>query len=134
MDRAARLINRGFLLARDVLEPGISTLQLADEINAFLAYSGADAGTVIRISPEAIAWHGIPNDVPLLEGQIVTIDIACSLRGWWADGARSFAVGKTDSRRENLLRAALEATRIAVRHIREGRTGRGRERHRQPAA
>ena len=123
MDRAARLINRGFLLARDMLEPGISSRQLAEEINAFLAFSGADSGTVIRISPEAIAWHGIPGAQQFEEGQIVTIDIACSLRGWWADGARSFAVGSPDEKRENLLKAALEATRTAVRNIREGHTG-----------
>ncbi len=39
------------------------------------------------------------------------MDIACSVRGWWADAARTFPVGVIDERRRELICAAWTATK-----------------------
>jgi len=86
---------------------------------------GADPGFLINISPEDTAWHGMPGEGVLRSGEIVTIDIACSVRGWWADAARTFPVGIIDQKRKNLLETAWNLTRELVAGIREGENGSG---------
>jgi len=108
-----------------MIQPGIQTLDLAMSLEKSLLGRGADPGLLISISPEDTAWHGIPGDRILMAGEIVTIDIACSVRGWWADAARSFPVGRIDVKRTNLLKAAWLMTRELVSTIRAGENGKG---------
>ncbi len=125
IDRAARLIGTALSLAGNMIEDGVTTSFLAEDISIYLRGNGADFGLVIRISVEDTAWHGIPGNRKLHTGEIITIDVACSVRGWWADSARSFAVGKIDQKRQKLLCAAWEATVCATDFITEGYDGQG---------
>jgi len=108
-----------------MIQPGIQTFDLAMSLEKTLQGRGADPGLLISISPEDTAWHGIPGDRVLKSGEIVTIDIACSVRGWWADAARTFPVGKIDEKRKNLLKAAWLMTKELVSVIRDGESGAG---------
>ena len=108
MDRAARLIHQSLTIVENLIRPGAETLILAEELDRFLLMNGVDPGLIIRISPEDTVWHGIPDKRKLQSGEIVSIDIACSVRGWWADAARTFAVGNVDKKRKNLMMSALE--------------------------
>lgn len=124
MDRAARLIHQALSAVESMVIPGVKTLKIAEEIDRFLVGYGADPGLVIRISPEDTVWHGIPDERKLLAGEIVSIDVACSVRGWWADTARTFPVGEVDRKRQLLMLSALEGTRKIVSLMKAGRTGR----------
>jgi len=92
-------------------------------LEVFLISRGVDPGLVINISPEDTVWHGIPGKRKISAGELLTIDIACAVRGWWADAARTFAIGSVDARRKNLMTAAWEATRAIVSKMSDGSTG-----------
>lgn len=123
MDRAARLIYQSLSLVETLVSPGTTTLKLAELIDDFLRKKGADPGLIIRISPEETVWHGIPDERRLKYGEIVTIDVACSVRGWWADAARTFPVGILDRKRNDLMLCAWEGTKDIVAVMKDGRTG-----------
>ena len=123
MDRAARLIHQSLTIIENLIRPGAVTLILAEELDRFLLKNGADPGLIIRISPEDTVWHGIPDKRKLQSGEIVSIDIACSVKGWWADAARTFAVGNVDKKRKNLMISALEGTKRIVSVLKVGRIG-----------
>ena len=123
MDRAARLIHQSLAIIENLILPGVETMILAEELNHFLLKNGADPGLIISISPEDTVWHGIPDERKLQSGEIVSIDIACAVRGWWADVARTFAVGNIDDKRKNLMISAWEGTKRIVSVMKEGRTG-----------
>ncbi|MCK5736684.1 MAG: M24 family metallopeptidase [Spirochaetaceae bacterium] len=109
--------------AEAYLYPGISTLELAEILEKSLMSRAVDPGVIIGISPEETAWHGIPGKRKLKTGELVTIDIACSVRGWWADAARTFPIGSVDAKRENLMLSAWMATKEIVSIIREKQKG-----------
>ena len=47
--------------------------------------------------------HGIPNDLPLKQGDIVNIDITVIKNGWYGDTSRMFFVGKVEPHAKKLL-------------------------------
>ncbi len=85
-----------------------------------LTAGGAGKNIIIHTSVEDTAWHGLPSSRVLQSGEIVTVDIACSLNGWWSDSATSFPVGKVDEVRQNLLEASREAVIEICRALRPG--------------
>ena len=123
VDRAARIIYEALDIIGHRVAPGLTTGKLADEAVSCARHGGVDPGVIIRVSPEDVVWHGLPGPRVLEEGEIVTVDIACSVRGWWADAARTFAVGAVDSKRRNLMRAALAGMKEAVAAMRVGESG-----------
>lgn len=77
---------------------------------------GFPAATCISVN-EVVA-HGVPDDRPLADGDLVNVDVSVELDGFWADTGASAPVGACDPEVEALCatgRAALEAALSAVR-------------------
>jgi methionyl aminopeptidase len=67
---------------------------------------------VICASPNAVVVHGIPNDVPLEDGDIVSIDCGAIVDGYHGDAAFTAGVGTIDAEAQRLIdvtRRSLEA-------------------------
>ncbi len=124
MELAALLVQGVLDEVEQLVVPGVRTCELADVAMRLLEEAGAGPGSVVHTSVEDTVWHGRPSSRILSAGEILTVDIACTLDGWWSDGARSFAVGQVDRMRANLLSAAREGTRAVVESLRPGQTGR----------
>lgn len=100
------------------VKSGYRTRKLASIAYEYLKASRVDSNSIIIcISPEDVAWHGMPGSRIIKEGEIVTVDIACSLKGYWADMAYTFPVGRIDAKRKNLLEAALKGTRLISKNL-----------------
>ena len=106
------------------IRPGVSTadLDLFGE-NFIMAHPGATpsfkglygfpASLCISINHEVV--HGIPSSKRVLqEGDIVSVDAGVSLEGWYADAARTYAVGDVDAVSEVLLRVTHEALQAGI--------------------
>lgn len=122
MERASVLIHRALDLAGSLIRPGIQTLKIAEKIHSWLITHGAEK-SLINISPENLVWHGVPGQRTLGNGEIVTVDIACSAGGYWSDAARTFTVGDVDEEHQNLVIAAWEGTRLVASMMAEGSNG-----------
>jgi methionyl aminopeptidase len=64
--------------------------------------------------------HGIPNDRPLEEGDIVSVDCGVRLNGYCGDSARTFPVGRISPEAQGLLDVTRGALELAIREIRPG--------------
>jgi methionyl aminopeptidase len=100
------------------LRPGVTTLDL-DRIGReilekrgatsnFLGYHGYPA--VICASPNDVVVHGIPNDAPLKDGDIVSIDCGAIVDGYHGDAAFTAGVGSAAPAALKLI----ETTRMAL--------------------
>ncbi|MGC3999093.1 MAG: type I methionyl aminopeptidase [Anaeromyxobacter sp.] len=85
---------------------------------AFLGYRGYPASLCISVNEEVI--HGIPGPRVLQEGDVVGIDHGVVLAGWYADSARTVAVGQIDAASERLLRATRQALARGIAAARPG--------------
>ncbi len=65
--------------------------------------------------------HGIPDDRPLREGDVVSIDIGVRLNGYCGDAARTLAIGSVSSRVQRLLDVTREALDVAIEEMRPQR-------------
>jgi methionyl aminopeptidase len=86
MREAGALLHKVLLALRARIAPGITTLELdamaeqmirdAGAVPSFKGYDGFPAS--ICASPDDRVVHGIPNAVPLREGQILSVDCGVS--------------------------------------------------------
>jgi methionyl aminopeptidase len=74
---------------------------------SFLGYRGFPAAACISVN--SIVVHGIPSNIPLEEGDIVSLDFGVVKNGWHADGAWTYAVGEISHEAARLMRVTKEA-------------------------
>ena len=84
----------------------------------FLGYLGYPATVCVSVNDELV--HGIPGKRTLQEGDIVSIDLGATCKGYVGDSAVTVGVGKISTEAERLI----DVTREALwRGIRAARTG-----------
>ncbi|UDF34577.1 UNVERIFIED_ORG: type I methionyl aminopeptidase [Shinella sp. XGS7] len=71
-----------------------------------------------------VVCHGIPNDKPLREGDVVNIDVTFILDGWHGDSSRMYPVGEIKRAAERLLEVTHECLMRGIAAVKPGaRTG-----------
>ena len=96
---------------------------------ATLMYRGYTKSTCTSINH--VVCHGIPNDKPLKEGDIVNIDVTLILDGWHGDSSRMYPVGEIPRRAERLIEVTYEAMMRGIAAVKPGAHHR-RHRRRDP--
>jgi methionyl aminopeptidase len=72
-------------------------------------------------SVNEVICHGIPDDRPLAEGDIVNVDVTVYLDGVHGDTSATFYVGEVDAESHRLVEATRLATRLGIEAVRPGR-------------
>ena len=65
--------------------------------------------------------HGIPNQRPMKDGDIISIDTGCRLNGWCGDAAVTLPIGQISSESQLLLDVTRETLEIAIRAMHTAR-------------
>lgn len=112
----------------DIVKPGTTT----NEIDRFVFEFGMDHGAFPATlnyrgytkstctSINHVVCHGIPNDKPLREGEIVNIDVTYLLDGWHGDSSRMYAVGEIKRAAERLLEVTYESLLRGIAAVKPG--------------
>ncbi len=132
MRKACQLTARCLDELAAIVEPGVPT----DVIDRFVFEFGMDHGAFPATlnyrgymkssctSINHVVCHGIPNDKPLREGDIVNIDVTYVLGGWHGDSSRMYPVGEIKRSAERLLEVTYESLMRGIAAVRPGsRTG-----------
>ena len=82
-----------------MIKPGVTTLEIdqrAEEyildnggVPAFKGYNGFP--NTLCMSPDNQVVHGIPNNKPLIEGSILSVDCGVLMNGFYGDSAYTIA-------------------------------------------
>ena len=106
------LVSRSIAEVAKYIKPGVSTLELDkvaedfirghNAIPAFKNYQGTFPGTLCTSKNEVVV-HGIPDNKPLIEGDIISIDCGVLLNGFYGDSAFTFPVGEIKEETKKLL-------------------------------
>lgn len=111
MKEAALLVSQTLTEVAKMLKPGVTTMQI-DKLCAafvrdhkaipnFLNYSGYPYNVCASVNDVVV--HGFPNNVPIKDGDIVTIDMGVLLNGWHGDHAYTFMMGEPDPAHRQLV-------------------------------
>ena len=118
MRDAGKIVAEVLALMEEQVRPGISTWEL-DEIAenhirkcgavpTFLGYGGFPASICASINEEVV--HGIPNRNRILaEGDIISVDVGATFRGYVGDAARTFPVGKISDENARLIEVTKQS-------------------------
>ena len=81
---------------------------------AFKGYDGFPATLTVSIDDEIV--HGIPKNMILKEGQIVSIDCGVIKNDFYSDSARTIAIGKISDEKQRLLDVTKKALDIGIQN------------------
>lgn len=128
MDQANSIVHQVLDGIADRVRPGVTTLDLdrfaeqmvrdAGAVPAFLNYRGFPATLCTSINDVIV--HGIPNETPLEEGDIIGVDCGVLYKGYYGDAARTFAIGSVSENANQLMTVTREALELAVDQVRPG--------------
>ncbi len=92
----------------------------AGAIPAALHYGQPPFPKGICTSLNEVICHGIPNDKPLKEGDIMNIDVASILDGYYGDTSQMVVIGKTSVPRQKVVDVAYESLMRSISILRPG--------------
>lgn len=127
MKAAGRLVGECHNLLRDMIKPGITTMELNDVAEkyfrdhgaypTFLGYGGFPYSICASVNEEVV--HGFPSDRVLEEGDIISIDLGATLDGYVGDAARTWGVGTISDEAQKLIDVTRESffTGIKQAHV-----------------
>lgn len=128
MRESALIVSKTLGEIAKIIKPGISTLELDKIAEEFIRDHGAVPGFLglydfpnsLCMSPNEQVVHGIPNDTPLENGDIISVDCGALKNGFYGDHAFTFAVGEIDKDTEKLLEVTKESLYVGIREFRAG--------------
>jgi methionyl aminopeptidase len=126
--RACRVAENCLSFLKDHVRVGVTTRELDRLADGFLLRNGAQPSLrgyrgfpgCICASVNNVAAHGVPTDLQLEEGDILSLDITVSVAGWHGDSAWTYIVGEGSPDSRRLLKAAWDACVSGVREARAG--------------
>lgn len=123
---AAKILDEVALLAQE----GVTTNQLNEAAHAKIVAAGAVPASLgygqppfpksICTSLNEVICHGIPNDVPLAKGDILNIDVAVVLNGYFGDCGKMVAIGPVSSDRKVVFDTSLQCLQKVASILRPG--------------
>jgi methionyl aminopeptidase len=128
MRQSALIVSKTLgMLAKEV-KPGVTTLFLDKLAEEFIRSEGAIPGflglydfpNTLCMSPNAQVVHGIPNNTPLIEGDIISIDCGALKNGFYGDHAYTFEVGEVAPETKKLLDVTKQSLYVGIREFKVG--------------
>jgi methionyl aminopeptidase len=132
MRKAGKLCAEALDMLSPHVQPGTTTEKLDRLANEFardhnaipapLYYRGFTKSICTSINH--VVCHGIPNDKPLREGEIVNVDVTLIVDGWHGDSSRMYGVGAIPRKAERLIEVTHESLMRGIAAVKPGnRTG-----------
>lgn len=111
------------------IKPGMTGIELnkitedlikqAGGTPSFKNYQGFPTGLCVSVNQTVV--HGIPNDEPFQEGDLVGIDVGMKYKGLYTDTAMTVPVGKVSAEAQKLLDITKKALEVGISQVGPGK-------------
>ena len=128
MREAAQVVSRTLGMLAPLVKPGVTTQKLNDIAEAYIREQDAlpgflglyDCPSTLLTSVNEAVVHGLPTNIPLKEGDIVSIDCGAIKHGFYGDHAYTFQVGEVADETKKLLEVTKESLYVGIRQFKKG--------------
>ena len=128
MRKAGQLVAECLDLLAGEVKPGVPTEHIDRFVFEFAMDHGARPATLMYrgynkstcTSINHVVCHGIPNEKPLKEGDIVNIDVTLIVDGWHGDSSRMYLVGDVPLKAKRLVEVTHECLMLGIAQVRPG--------------
>jgi methionyl aminopeptidase len=130
MRKAGRLVAECLDMLVDEVKEGVPTERIDRLVFEFALDHGALPATLgyrgyefsCCTSINHVVCHGMPNEKPFRDGDIVNVDVTFILDGWHGDSSRMYAIGDIPRRAERLIDVTYESLMLGVAAVKPGNT------------
>lgn len=110
------------------VKPGVRTDEIDAEVHKMIVEAGAYPSPLrygkfpksVCTSVNECVCHGIPDSRPLVDGDIVNIDVTVYLNGYHGDTSSMFFCGEVSEKAKRLCQATKEAMEAGIQECRPG--------------
>ncbi len=128
MRKAGRLAAQVLDMVASEVAVGVTTDRLNDLCHQMIIDNGAIPAPLnyrgfpksICTSVNHVVCHGIPNDRPLKEGDIVNVDVTVIVDGWHGDTSRMYFAGEPPIKAKRLVELTHEAMMLGIAQVKPG--------------
>ena len=128
MREAGKIVAKVFDELKQFIVPGVTTKEISSKAEEIIRHAGGIPASkgycgfpgAICTSVNDVIVHGIPNNIKLKEGDIVSCDVVVTYQGYNSDACRTFKVGNVSKEAEDLIRVTEECLECALRIIKPG--------------
>ncbi|MRI01461.1 type I methionyl aminopeptidase [Kriegella sp. EG-1] len=128
MRESALIVSKTLGMLAAEIKPGITSLHLDKLAETFIRDHGATPGFLglynfpnsLCMSPNSQVVHGIPNNTPLKDGDIISIDCGALKNDFYGDHAYTFEVGEVKSEIKKLLKVTKDSLYIGINEFKIG--------------
>jgi methionyl aminopeptidase len=122
MRAAAQVVSRTLGVVAEAIRPGVTPLELDKLAETYIRDQGAEPAfkglygfpNTLCMSRNEQVVHGIPDNKPLREGDIISVDCGAKLHGFYGDHAYTFAIGEIHPATRRLLDVTLECLYLGI--------------------
>tara|TARA_B100000768_G_scaffold120769_1_gene111752 strand:+ start:20120 stop:20899 length:780 start_codon:yes stop_codon:yes gene_type:complete len=127
--KSSLLVAKAHAEVAKMIQPGVTTLQLDKRAEEFIRDNGGTPAfkgyngfpNTLCVSPNEQVVHGIPNDKPLEDGTILSVDCGVLMNGFYGDSAYTYTIGEIDEETKMLLQITKESLYKGIEQAIEGK-------------
>jgi len=121
--KACDIASKTYKHILDFVKPGMKETEVSNEIVSYMKSLGASKesfDTIVASGVRGSMPHGVASDKVIKEGEFVTIDYGCIYKGYCSDITRSFLVGESNKKLEEIYKIVRNAQESAIKVIKAG--------------
>ncbi|KKC36641.1 methionine aminopeptidase [Devosia epidermidihirudinis] len=130
MRKAGALTAKALDIITEYVEAGVPTATIDRVAYEFARDNGAVPATIfyrgyrhsLCTSLNHVVCHGIPDERPLRDGDIVNIDLTLVVDGWHGDSSRMYPVGEISRKAERLIEITYASLEAGLEMAKPGKT------------
>ncbi len=126
LQQAADIADEAFHHILSYIRPGVTELDVANELEFFMRKQGATSSSfsiIVASGLRSALPHGVATTKTIESGDFVTLDYGALYNGYVSDITRTVAVGEPVEKLKEIYAITLEAQELALKGIKPGMTG-----------
>lgn len=126
LKEAAEIADAAFKHITGFIRPGLTELEVSNELEFFMRKAGADSSSfdiIVASGYRSALPHGVASEKVIESGDFITLDFGAYYKGYVSDITRTLAVGKPEDKLKEIYNIVLEAQLRGMAGIKPGMTG-----------
>ncbi|WP_174734160.1 M24 family metallopeptidase [Mesobacillus harenae] len=126
LKEAAEIADAAFKHITGFIRPGLTELEVSNELEFFMRRAGADSSSfdiIVASGYRSALPHGVASEKVIESGDFITLDFGAYYKGYVSDITRTLAVGKPEDKLKEIYNIVLEAQLRGMAGIKPGMTG-----------
>ncbi|MGM0898147.1 MAG: M24 family metallopeptidase [Bacillota bacterium] len=123
---AAKIADDAFEHICTYIKPGMTELQVSNELEFFMRSQGATSSSfdiIVASGLRSALPHGVASDKEIEQGDLITLDFGALYNGYVSDITRTIAVGEPSDKLKEIYQVVLDSQVLALEKIKPGMTG-----------